>query len=830
MGYLIRKEYRIRIKLVRFLFVYFLVLLLTVNHQTIFPVLQINCLIVDLTMGKDKKPVESVDDSTFERTNKGSHRQAAFYRRCSALEAARESDWEKCYYLLIESLSGYGLTLDPIEYEKRISERRMGWAGIHVQVLSDLVRSATEMGCEQLAIRHLSFLLQCFCEILTRQEKSDFARELESLGSKCGEGAPVNLTLDNGFTIPSVNLTKFPMVSSLKIQNLFASLRPVKLKPKSMDNLIPTSASSPFIFTPIQMSRPSSRRRSLTSPAVQNMDFKWIQGETCQITLQVSNYLPVELQVNHIALLTDGVAFQTYPTSLTLPAESGPFPIQLTGTPLNSGKLDILGYSTHVLGVKSDCRWPHLPNSSRLKLPAKYVVEVIPPLPLIDISAPDLPKSDTFTSLTTDNNAIMSNVSLTIYAGQTKTCSIKVTNNSPNNDVIEIISVKMISKLVKDIETNLVTWNDNDLNNCLPLPAQSSFDFDIKVYGISDFLSPSTKKRASSFKVKSASVSGTSSPVPNIANITNTNSLTGSPHHHPSSNTAGDSGSSKRSHILGSALANFLSELQVGSSNSNIKRKYDLVNSINLEEYQPRVIEVILEFEYSGGGGLASGYCRRSAIAINIEIIPSVLITKWDVLPAEMPSHCYLVFDVLNATNYEMELNYSENKSILIEPRETCRIPVPVERVPLMNEESSLNKVKNSKNGISLLERCKHHLVNQVNLNWSLLTTDITGVAFMSEIPWTGDLLDHIIMSSVQWDVKVNGNDLKIEEDLNFSIGEAIMLTISVTNISGNSLRDVELWVSCFQEQQNGVKNYKVDMKRSILGSDRVYIDEILNS
>lgn len=191
------------------------------------------------------------------------------------------------------------------------------------------------------------------------------------------------------------------------------------------------------------------------------------------------------------------------------------------------------------------------------------------------------------------------------------------------------------------------------------------------------------------------------------------------------------------------------------------------------------------------------------------------------------PSNCYLVFDVLNATNYEMELNYSENKSILIESRETCRIPVPVERVPLLCENVSLNNEKSFNNENLLLKRCKNHLVNQVNLNWNLLQASITGLASMSEIPWTGNLLESILMSSIQWDVKVNGQELKIEEELNYAIGEPVMLTIEVTNISGHILRNVQLLVACYQDFQNGTKNYKIDMKRSILGSDKVYIDEV---
>lgn len=68
-----------------------------------------------------------------------------------------------------------------------------------------------------------------------------------------------------------------------------------------------------------------------------------------------------------------------------------------------------------------------------------------------------------------------------------------------------------------------------------------------------------------------------------------------------------------------------------------------------------------------------------------------------------------------------MELKYHENKSILIEPRETCRIPVPVERCPLMPEDVEVlnNRLLNLN---AILGRCKDHLVKQVNLNWSLIS------------------------------------------------------------------------------------------------------------
>lgn len=46
-------------------------------------------------------------------------------------------------------------------------------------------------------------------------------------------------------------------------------------------------------------------------------------------------------------------------------------------------------------------------------------------------------------------------------------------------------------------------------------------------------------------------------------------------------------------------------------------------------------------------------------------------------------SQFYLVLDVTNMTNHEMELHYTQSKCIYMEGKEPCRIPVPVDRCPL---------------------------------------------------------------------------------------------------------------------------------------------------
>ena len=80
-----------------------------------------------------------------------------------------------------------------------------------------------------------------------------------------------------------------------------------------------------------------------------------------------------------------------------------------------------------------------------------------------------------------------------------------------------------------------------------------------------------------------------------------------------------------------------------------------------------------------------------------------------------------------------MEVFYSSNKAIIIESKDTCRFPVPVERCPFVieKEENSskdnlfLNRQEYNKHSKlkkeSLIERIvRNHLLKQVQLNWKI--------------------------------------------------------------------------------------------------------------
>lgn len=81
-------------------------------------------------------------------------------------------------------------------------------------------------------------------------------------------------------------------------------------------------------------------------------------------------------------LLTSGVEFESLPAALSLPAESGLYPVTLVGVPQTTGTITVNGYHTTVFGVFSDCLLDNLPG---LKTSGSSV-EVIPALPRLQIS------------------------------------------------------------------------------------------------------------------------------------------------------------------------------------------------------------------------------------------------------------------------------------------------------------------------------------------------------------------------------------------------------------------------------------------------------------
>lgn len=541
-----------------------------------------NAVFISLNQSNDEQ-IERLNVISNLYTDIGFHRKAAFYKRFAALKAVslqlQQPNWSQCYNLLISSMEGYNLTLDPCEYERRIRERdsSSGWTGIHVQLLQELVTTAKRMNATPVAIRHLSFLLQVLSSSLTSSQKKEFASQLESLSRVCGEGAPVPLNLDSGFVIPSVNLTKFPYITSFLCKNLPPHLRPFKLKSKLELDAPKLTPNSPFIFTPLNLTRPiTPRRSSIGSAASQTLDFKWVQHETGSVLVQVYNQLPMELTVDHMKLVTNGLPFEVMPISVSFGPDSGPTPITLTGTPKSAGKLELNGYSTHVLGVKSNCLLKDLPHGRKMRVPHQFVIDVVPALPLLSISCPDLDKSTAASFFSNEIDYISANYALQIFAGESRSVNIFLSNSSSHSDqMIEKINLKMISRLKKFEEKQFISLNCDALtqDENIPLAPGSSFEFAIDFYGFSDFVHEDKNR----LTVPGASTqgrrkSGTSTPMQQSSQQIFLGSNSGISSPSGIRNKQNNNNNNNNNLQIGTALSNFLSKLQSGTASPKIAK------------------------------------------------------------------------------------------------------------------------------------------------------------------------------------------------------------------------------------------------------------------
>lgn len=310
-------------------------------------------------------------------------------------------------------------------------------------------------------------------------------------------------------------------------------------------------------------------------------------------------------------LLTNGVVFESLPQTVILPPNQ-PTLVTLHGTPIEHGGLEIQGYSTHALGVKSNCR---LKSMFDRTFPPNYLVEVIPALPTLQL-ATSLPQTATFTSMPSADSVIVS-ASATIFNGESTDCIVTLTNNSAVP--ITYLEESLKSTLDVKLQNKIFIWSTEELQSKLPIAPQASIDFRVTIYAEADFLGP---------------VIGIGSPYPP----------------HPMSN---DGPSSLNTHYAISGNASLPSRVssptvnqmqrrtEVSSSFRSTQSGHSSLATISLGAAAAgcstvRHFDVQFRFRYSGGGGQQEGYCRQCAVSFNLEFMPSAQVTNWDILPAEM--------------------------------------------------------------------------------------------------------------------------------------------------------------------------------------------------
>ncbi|XP_048214881.1 trafficking protein particle complex subunit 9 isoform X1 [Perognathus longimembris pacificus] len=696
----------------------------------------------------------------------GFHRKSAFFKRVAAMQCVApsiaEPGWRACYKLLLETLPGYSLSLDPKDFNKGTHR---GWAAVQMRLLHELVYASRRMGDPALAVRHLSFLLQTMLDFLSDQEKKDVTQSLENYTPKC-PGTMELITLPDGFVLPPVPFTKLPIVRHVKLLSLPASLRPQKMKSLLGQNV---STKSPFIYSPIIAHNRGEERDK-------KIDFQWVQGDVCEVQLMVYNPMPFELRVENMGLLTSGVEFESLPAALSLPAESGLYPVTLVGVPQTTGTITVNGYHTTVFGVFSDCLLDNLPGVKT----SGSSVEVIPALPRLQIST-SLPRS-AHSLQPSSGDEISTNVSVQLYNGETQ--QLVITLENIGMEPLEKLEVT--SKILPTKEKlcgDFLSWKLEETLSQFPLQPGKVATFTISIKARLDFSCQENLLQDLSDDGISVSGFPLSSPFRQVIRPR----VESRPANPSEGSKAGD-----------------LSHL--------------------------KTLEAVLNFKYSGGPGHVEGYYRNLSLGLHVEVEPSVFFTRVSTLPATSTRRCHLLLDVLNSTEHELTVSARNSEELVLHASECQRMAIQVDKFNFESVAESPGEKGHFANPKQLEEERQEarglEINSKLDIRWRIPSLKRSGEASVEGL-LNQLVLEHLQLAPLQWDVLVGGQPCDCEVAAACPVGDPVSLEVRLTNRSPRRVGPFALTVVPFQDHQNGVHNYDLQDLISFVGSSTFYLDAV---
>uniref|UniRef100_A0A1L8DWH3 Putative targeting complex trapp subunit n=1 Tax=Nyssomyia neivai TaxID=330878 RepID=A0A1L8DWH3_9DIPT len=753
-----------------------------------------NVLYINLNMSEQER-VQRFETLTGLYERIGYHRKAAFCQRLAAWRHVAASnanpDWQASYRLMLDSFPGHKMSLDPLE----MISLNSGWKCLQVDLLQQLVLAAKRMDNASVAVRHLTYMIQTMWSCLSAAEQHDVATHLQNLAAQC-EGAPVPLVLDSGRVLPPANLTDLPFCCQLQVRELSPALRPHKIATSKVD-------SGPFLFTPIHFTtltgggqqRGSSGSGSSGSGSTSSQPVQWVQHDVGEVTLKLLNPLPGELHVCDMRLLSTGIVFESCPQTISLVSSPAATCITLQGTPLEVGTLEILGYSTHTLGVKSNCR---LRDMQRIRnhLPSSVTVDVIPALPTLSVGT-SLPEKG-----------------LTLYNGEEANVSVVITNTGPVP--IEFLEGAIHSQLDTVTQGRIFHWvTADEMKKVLPIAPHATVTFTLRIFGDADFIGPVNMSLLSGGAMSPApaahdgpqSLSVGSTSLMTVTSAPSTHSRVSSPTHRRNTELTSSFRSTHSGHSSLATVSLNTATMGTGS----------------------RHMEAQLRLRFSGGAGLQEGFCRQVSASLPLELLPSAHVTNWDVFPAEISSQFYLVLDVVNMTAQEMSLQYTAQKNIVIEAKESCRIPVPVERCPLEKIQCGgvpcdAGSVMSGHEVDNIEKICSCHIADQVNLRWSLAGMETKGLASLKGITLSPAMLDLVTVAPLQWEISVDNEKVSSTAEINKTTGECVTIGVSIINLSPQPLHRLTISIQFYQDYQNGMQNYRLETRIIMSGPNEILI------
>ena len=102
-----------------------------------------------------------------------------------------------------------------------------------------------------------------------------------------------------------------------------------------------------------------------------------------------------------------------------------------------------------------------------------------------------------------------------------------------------------------------------------------------------------------------------------------------------------------------------------GRSEGNASNLQQQPSSKSSSAKRPNFVTFEIKISYSGGQGGEKGHCRHLIRQLKVDISHSALVSKWDILPSEVPHENYLVLDISNQSIHEMEIEYGPARKMI---------------------------------------------------------------------------------------------------------------------------------------------------------------------
>uniref|UniRef100_A0ABM0MCX0 Trafficking protein particle complex subunit 9-like n=1 Tax=Saccoglossus kowalevskii TaxID=10224 RepID=A0ABM0MCX0_SACKO len=181
-------------------------------------------------------------------------------------------------------------------------------------------------------------------------------------------------------------------------------------------------------------------------------------------------------------LLTEDVEFDPIPASFALPAESGPYPLSIHGSPKGTGTLKIIGYITHCLGVRSHCRLRDVPTICE----SFYEVDVVAALPQLLVHT-SLPQSAAIKATPASSGAMLASATVNLFAGQSHECEITLHNCG--QVPVQSVIIHLDSSKSKDISDSVMfSWSKENIETQLPIQPGNNLTFTLYIKAMADFI------------------------------------------------------------------------------------------------------------------------------------------------------------------------------------------------------------------------------------------------------------------------------------------------------------------------------------------------------